>query len=274
MEHSTHWPCVCPTWAERARRQAGRWGWGAQPGLYQEQDALRLGPVHAQLHTPSEQLGGIPRLWCWPLRTSGELGGFLLRGAHLNPPLEQGGGDGKEKAQECLACSLRARRLQVALDRHFLDTHCVSVPCGKGFLTAQLNCRDTGRSVEALAALLWWEALQGAAPALLHGDVLHPRGTTVLKAELPGTSGLGQSGKASVPDPLCLFLEAPREGCWVESLWLAPRSLLVLLEPPGQNPFPHPFHSGGLGSPELAAFPPSSQLMTLTSASVPTSPSL
>ena len=50
MEHSTHGP-VCPTWAERARRQAGRWGWGAQPGLYQKQDALCLGPVCAQLHT-------------------------------------------------------------------------------------------------------------------------------------------------------------------------------------------------------------------------------
>lgn len=76
--------------------------------------------------------------------------------------------------------------------------------------------------MEALAALLWWEALQGAALALLQGAVLHPGGTTVLKAELPGTSGLGQSGQASVPDPLCLLLETPREGCWVESLWGAP----------------------------------------------------
>lgn len=92
-------------------------------------------------HSPSEQLGGIPGLWCRPLRTSSEPGGFLLRGAHLNPSLEQGGSDGKEKAQECLACYLKARRLQVALDRHFLDTYCVSVPCGKGFLTAQVNCR-------------------------------------------------------------------------------------------------------------------------------------
>lgn len=42
-----------------------------------------------------------------------------------------------------------------------------------------MNCRDTGRFVEALAALLWREALQCAAPALPHGAVLFtPWGTT------------------------------------------------------------------------------------------------
>lgn len=71
MERSTHWSCVCLTWAERTRRQAGRWGWGAQPGLYQKQDALRLGPVRAQLPTdPLNSWVGFPAFGAGPSGTA------------------------------------------------------------------------------------------------------------------------------------------------------------------------------------------------------------
>lgn len=130
----THWSCVCLTWAECARGQAGKWGsGGAQPGLCQKQDALCLRPVCPQLHTdplnswvefPAFGAGPSGPAVNWMDFSQGELTSVHLWSTEV--VME------RRKPQECLACSLTAGRPQVVVDRHFLDTYCLSVPCRKG----------------------------------------------------------------------------------------------------------------------------------------------
>lgn len=115
--------------------------------------------------------------------------------------------------------------------------------------------------MEALAALLWREALQCAAPALPHGAVLHPWGTIVLKASLPGASGPAIRTALITSISLCLLLGGSRRVLGRVSVG-SPQPLLVLLEAPGQNPFPHPSTQEAQAALSFAAFPPSSQPIT------------
>lgn len=142
-----------------------------------------------------------------------------------------------------------------------------------------MTCRDTGTSVEALAALLWREALVGGSavpcPSTAPWSRSSPLGDHCSESRPAGNfrAGTVRAGFGT-PIPCVYFWKLQGRGAGSSLCGEPPRSLLVLMEAPGKNHFPHPFHSGGSGSPELAAFPPSSQLITLTSASVSTSPSL